>query len=29
MEEMGLYAARTQNYRGWLFVCFSRDNRVP
>ena len=25
MEEMGLYAARTQNYRGWLFVCFSRD----
>src|SRR5215471_16772650 len=25
MEEMGLYAARMQNYRGWLFVCFSRD----
>ena len=25
MEEMGLYPARTQNYRGWLFVCFSRD----
>jgi phenylpropionate dioxygenase-like ring-hydroxylating dioxygenase large terminal subunit len=25
MEEMGLYAARTQNYRGWLFVCFGRD----
>jgi p-cumate 2,3-dioxygenase alpha subunit len=25
MEEMSLYAARTQNYRGWLFVCFSRD----
>jgi phenylpropionate dioxygenase-like ring-hydroxylating dioxygenase large terminal subunit len=25
MEEMGLYAARTQNYRGWLFVCFGCD----
>jgi len=25
MEEMGLYAARMQNYRGWLFVCFSRE----
>jgi p-cumate 2,3-dioxygenase subunit alpha len=25
MEEMSLYAARTQNYRGWLFVCFSGD----
>jgi phenylpropionate dioxygenase-like ring-hydroxylating dioxygenase large terminal subunit len=24
-EEMGLYAARTQNYRGWLFVCFGCD----
>jgi p-cumate 2,3-dioxygenase subunit alpha len=28
MEEMGLYATRMQNYRGWLFVCFSRDT-VP
>jgi phenylpropionate dioxygenase-like ring-hydroxylating dioxygenase large terminal subunit len=25
MQELGLYAARMQSYRGWLFVCFSRD----
>ena len=25
MEEMGLYQPRMQSYRGWLFVCFSRE----
>jgi p-cumate 2,3-dioxygenase subunit alpha len=25
MEEMGLYQPRLQSYRGWLFVCFSRE----
>jgi p-cumate 2,3-dioxygenase subunit alpha len=25
MEEMGLYQPRTDSYRGWLFVCFSRE----
>src|SRR5579871_4875743 len=25
MDELGLYAARMQSYRGWLFVCFARD----
>jgi p-cumate 2,3-dioxygenase alpha subunit len=24
-EEMGLYEVRLQNYRGWLFACFSRE----
>ena len=24
-EEMGLYEVRAQNYRGWLFACFSRE----
>ena len=25
LEEMSLYQARMQSYRGWMFVCFSRD----
>jgi p-cumate 2,3-dioxygenase subunit alpha len=25
MDELGLYGARMQSYRGWLFVCFTRD----
>jgi p-cumate 2,3-dioxygenase subunit alpha len=27
MEDMGLYQPRAQSYRGWLFVCFSRDTQ--
>ncbi|HVA14897.1 MAG TPA: aromatic ring-hydroxylating dioxygenase subunit alpha [Stellaceae bacterium] len=25
-SDMGLYAARTDSYRGWIFVCFSRES---